>query len=120
MWGWVEFPSSSSPPARKRTSGNSRKRSGRRAILKNHMIQKNFSEPLPAVWDKLPQSFQTNDRPHHEPSQCRPTTPKEATVKTVLIVEDDEKIAASLQIRFQANGFSTLLAHDALQATRLG
>ena len=40
-------------------------------------------------------------------------------MKKILIIEDDQKIAASLEIRFQANGYATVLAHDALQGTRL-
>jgi len=47
----------------------------------------------------------------------QPTT--EGNVKKVLIVEDDPNIAASLDIRFTANGYVTLLANDALQGTRL-
>ena len=40
-------------------------------------------------------------------------------MKNILIVEDDPNIAASLDIRFKANGYATLVANDALQGTRL-
>jgi DNA-binding response OmpR family regulator len=40
-------------------------------------------------------------------------------VKKILIVEDDPNVAASLNIRFQTSGYTTLLASDAVQATRL-
>jgi len=40
-------------------------------------------------------------------------------VKKILIVEDDPNIAASLDIRFRANGYATLVANDAVQGTRL-
>ena len=40
-------------------------------------------------------------------------------MKKVLIIEDDPNIAASLDVRFTANGYVTLLANDALHGTRL-
>lgn len=39
-------------------------------------------------------------------------------MKKILIVEDDPNIAASLDIRFKANGYATLIANDAVQGTR--
>jgi len=40
-------------------------------------------------------------------------------VKRILVVEDDLKIAASLQIRLQKNDYHVVLAHDAVQGTSL-
>jgi len=37
----------------------------------------------------------------------------------ILVVEDDQQIAASLEIRFKANGYITFAANDAVQAARL-
>jgi len=37
----------------------------------------------------------------------------------ILVVEDDQHIAASLEIRFRANGYITFAANDAVHATRL-
>jgi len=40
-------------------------------------------------------------------------------VKKILIVEDDPHIASSLEIRFRAGGYATMVASDAVQGTRL-
>ncbi len=40
-------------------------------------------------------------------------------MKKILIVEDDPNIASSLEIRFRASGYATLVANDAVQGTRL-
>jgi CheY-like chemotaxis protein len=40
------------------------------------------------------------------------------TLKKILIIEDDQKVALGLAIRIKAGGFETVIAHDALSGVR--
>src|SRR5438552_2109308 len=40
-------------------------------------------------------------------------------MKRILVVEDDPQIAASLEIRLEANGYNVFVAEDAVQGTSL-
>ena len=40
------------------------------------------------------------------------------TLKKILIIEDDQKVALGLAIRIKAAGFETVIAHDALSGVR--
>src|SRR5262249_3204765 len=40
-------------------------------------------------------------------------------MKRIMVIEDDESIAAALELRFRSCGYAVLIANDAIQAVRL-
>ena len=50
---------------------------------------------------------------------AQPTAAKSPTQKTILIIEDDQKIALSLALRMKAAGLDATVANDALSGVRL-